>query len=50
MKKVSSEGAIDFYDHTGAIFIVNTDAKVIGIYTPPILNSLILEDIIKVLN
>ena len=50
VKKVSSEGDIDFYDHTGAIFIVNSDAKVIGIYTPPILNSLILEDIIKVLN
>ena len=50
VKKVSSEGNIDFYDHTGAIFIINTDAKVIGIYTPPILNSLILEDIIKVLN
>ena len=50
VKKVSSEGDIDFYDHTGAIFIVNTDAKIIGIYTPPIVNSLILEDIIKVLN
>ena len=50
VKKVSSEGNIDFYDHTGAIFIVNTDAKIIGIYTPPIVNSLILEDIIKVLN
>ena len=50
VKKVSSEGDIDFYDHTGAVFIVNTDAKVIGIYTPPILNDLILEDIVKVLN
>ena len=49
VKKVSSEGDIDFYDHTGAIFIVNSDAKVIGIYTPPILNDLILEDIVKVL-
>ena len=50
VKKVSSEGDIDFYDHTGAIFIVNSDSKVIGIYTPPILNDLILEDIVKVLN
>lgn len=50
VKKVSSEGDIDFYDHTGAIFIVNSDAKVIGIYTPPILNDLILEDIVKVIN
>ena len=50
VKKVSSEGDIDFYDHTGAIFIVNSDAKVIGIYTPPILNDLILKDIVKVLN
>ena len=50
VKKVSSEGDIDFYDHTGAIFIVNPDAKVIGIYTPPILNDLILEDIVKVIN
>ena len=50
VKKVSSEGGIDFYDHTGAIFIVNSDAKVIGIYTPPILNDLILKDIVKVLD
>ena len=50
VKKVSSEGDIDFYNHTGAIFIVNSDAKVIGIYTPPILNDLILEDIVKVLD
>ena len=50
VKKLSSEGDIDFYDHTGAIFIVNSDAKVIGIYTPPILNDLILEDIVKVLD
>ena len=50
VKKVSSKGDIDFYDHTGAIFIVNPDAKVIGIYTPPILNDLILEDIVKVIN
>ena len=50
VKKVSSEGDIDFYDHTGAIFIVNSDAKVIGIYTPPILNDLILKDIVKVLD
>ena len=50
VKKVSSEGNIDFYDHTGAIFIINTDAKVIGIYTPPIINDLILQDIVRVLN
>ena len=50
VKKVSSEGDIDFYDHTGAIFIVNSDAKVIGIYTPPIINDLILQDIVRVLN
>lgn len=50
VKKFSSEGDIDFYDHTGAIFIVNSDAKVIGIYTPPILNDLILKDIVKVLD
>ena len=49
VKKVSSDDNMDFYDHTGAIFYVGPDAKIVGIYTPPIVNSLINEDIIRVL-
>ena len=46
-KKVSSDGSIDFYDHTGAIFLINKQAKLIGLYTPPILIKEMKEDIIK---
>tara|TARA_B100001996_G_scaffold291220_1_gene231424 strand:+ start:75 stop:668 length:594 start_codon:yes stop_codon:yes gene_type:complete len=46
-KKVSSDGNIDFYDHTGAIFLINKKAKLIGLYTPPILIKEMKEDIIK---
>ena len=46
-KKVSFDGNIDFYDHTGAIFLINKKAKLIGLYTPPILIKEMKEDIIK---
>ena len=46
-KKVSSDGNIDFYDHTGAIFLINKKAKLIGLYTPPILIKEMKEDVIK---
>ena len=46
-KKISSDGNIDFYDHTGAIFLINKQAKLIGLYTPPILIKEIKEDIVK---
>ena len=47
-KKISNDGSIDFYDHTGAIFITDKKSKLIGIYTPPIDINNILEDIIRV--
>jgi hypothetical protein len=40
---------MDFYDHTGAIFYIGPNAKVLGIYTPPIVNDLIDIDIARVL-
>ena len=49
VKKVSSTGGMDFYDHTGAIFYIGPNAKVLGIYTPPIVNDLIDTDIARVL-
>ena len=49
VKKVSSDGGMDFYDHTGAIFYIGPNAKVLGIYTPPIVNDLIDIDIARVL-
>ena len=48
-KKVSSDAGMDFYDHTGAIFYVGQNAKVLGIYTPPIVNDLINKDIVRAL-
>ena len=49
-KKVSSTGSIDFYDHTGAIFLINRDSKMMGLYTPPIKDDLILKDLRRIVN
>ena len=50
VKKVSSTGSIDFYDHTGALFVVDDNAKIIGLYTPPLLNKDIYHDMKRILN
>ena len=49
-KKVSSTGSIDFYDHTGAIFLINRDSKVMGLYTPPIKDDLIISDLKRIIH
>ena len=49
-KKVSSTGSIDFYDHTGAIFLINRDSKVMGLYTPHIKDELIISDLKRITN
>ena len=49
-KKVSSTGSIDFYDHTGAIFLINRDSKVMGLYTPPIKDELIISDLKRIIH
>ena len=49
-KKVSSTGSIDFYDHTGAIFLINRDSKLMGLYTPPIKDELIISDLKRITN
>ena len=49
-KKVSSTGSIDFYDHTGAIFLINRDSKLMGLYTPPIKDDLIISDLKRITN
>ena len=49
-KKVSSTGSIDFYDHTGAIFLINRDSKLMGLYTPPIKDDLIISDLKRILH
>ena len=49
-KKVSSTGSVDFYDHTGAIFLINRDSKMMGLYTPPIKDDLILKDLRRIVN
>ena len=49
-KKVSSTGDIDFYDHTGAIFLVNKNSKIMGLYTPPIKEELIISDLKRIVN
>ena len=49
-KKVSSTGSIDFYDHTGAIFLVDRNSKVMGLYTPPLKDKLIISDLKRIIN
>ena len=46
-KKIQSDTSIDFYDHTGAIFVTNEDSKLVALYTPPIDINKILEDVLK---
>ena len=33
--KISSSHNIDFYEHTGTVFLVNQSGKLFGIFTPP---------------
>jgi len=49
-KKVSSTGSIDFYDHTGAVFLINKKSKLFGLYTPPIEDELIITDLSRMTN
>lgn len=49
-KKVSSTGSIDFYDHTGAVFLINKESKLFGLYTPPIEDELIITDLSRMTN
>ena len=34
-EKISSSHNIDFYEHTGTVFLVNQSGKLFGIFTPP---------------
>ena len=49
-KKVSSTDDIDFYDHTGAVFIVGKDSRLMGIYSPPFNEKNIKNDITQLLS
>ena len=46
-KEISTDNNIKFFDHTSAIFVINEESKLIGIYTPPIGINNIYEDIIN---
>jgi len=46
-KEISTDNNIKFFDHTSAIFVINEESKLIGIYTPPIGINDIYEDIIN---
>lgn len=43
-KKIPTEGEIDFYDHTGSIFILNKQGQLAGLYSPPFDIKLIRDD------
>ena len=46
-KEISTDNDIKFFDHTSAIFVINEESKLIGIYTPPIEINDIYEDIVN---
>ena len=50
IKKIEKDNGIDFYDHTGAIFLIDEKAKVLGLYTPPLNNDDIYNDLIWLTN
>ena len=45
-KKISTEDGVDFYDHTGALFLLDKNSKIMGLYTPPISIDSLKEDIL----
>ena len=49
-KKTSSEGDIDFYEHTGAVFIIDKTGKPIGIFTPPFSELNLKREITTLIN
>ena len=49
-KEISTNDDIKFFDHTSAIFVINKESKLIGLYTPPVEISNIYEDIINSFN
>ena len=49
-KKTSKVQNIDIYDHSGTVFIINSEGKTKGVFTPPFLTSALESDIIKLLN
>lgn len=49
-KKTSSDPDVTLYDHTSAVFIVDNEGKLMGVFTPPYLESDLENDIISLLN
>ena len=49
-KEISTDNDIKFFDHTSAVFVINKESKLIGLYTPPIKINYIYEDIINSFN
>ena len=45
-KKISTEDGVDFFDHTGAIFLLDKNSKIMGIYTPPLIVDSLKDDIL----
>tara|TARA_Y100000996_G_C22451915_1_gene614225 strand:- start:416 stop:1006 length:591 start_codon:yes stop_codon:yes gene_type:complete len=45
-KKISTEDGVDFFDHTGAIFLLDKNSKIMGIYTPPLIIDSLKDDIL----
>ena len=49
-EKISSSHNIDFYEHTGTVFLVNQSGKLFGIFTPPFDLSKLENEISNFLN
>jgi len=49
-EKVSSSQSIDFYEHTGALFLVDQSGRLLGIFSPPFDFSKLETEIVEFLN
>ena len=49
-KEIATDSDIKFFDHTSAIFVINKESKLIGLYTPPVETNNIYEDVVNSFN
>ena len=49
-KEISTNDNVKFFDHTSAIFVINKESNLIGLYTPPVEINNIYEDIVNSFN
>ena len=49
-KEIPANNDVKFFDHTSAIFVINKESNLIGLYTPPVEINNIYDDIVNSFN